>query len=64
MTGKDILRALARLEEGQEALRSEVAALGKQVEALEGGSLDDARLQQGLDNILAFDGKVKRGGGV
>ena len=50
--------SLERLERGQEELRSELKALRDALD--DGDRLADARLQEGIDNLMAFDGRPRR----
>ena len=58
MVFKRILDALERVERGQEELRSELKALRDALD--DGDRLADARLQEGIDNLMAFDGRPRR----
>nr|DAG01140.1 MAG TPA: hypothetical protein [Myoviridae sp. ctEtC12] len=59
MVFRRILDALERVERGQEELRSELKALR---DALDGGDRpqEDAKLQEGISNLMAFDGRPRR----
>ena len=63
MVFKRILDALERVERGQEELRSELKALR---DALDGGDRpqEDAKLQEGISNLMAFDGRPRRREGL
>lgn len=60
------MEALERVEQGLALERKELGELKKLLEGLEGGDglSPDARLQQGIDNLMAFDGRPGKREGV
>lgn len=62
MIFRRILDAVERLEKKQDEAVKALEALRKQVDELESpvGPLDDARMQQGIANLMSFDGKPRR----
>lgn len=62
MIFRRILDAVERLEKKQDEAVKALEALRKQVDGLESpaGPLDDARMQQGIANLMSFDGKPRR----
>lgn len=62
MIFRRILDAVERLEKKQDEAVKALEALRKQVDELESsaGPLDDAKMQQGIANLMSFDGKPRR----
>ena len=62
MIFRRILEAVERLEKKQDEAMKALEALRKQVDELEGqaGPLDDVKMQQGIANLMSFDGKPRR----
>lgn len=61
MVFKRILEALARLEAGQRTILTELKQVKKQADAPEEPTQEE-RLQQGIDNLMAFDGRPRKRG--
>ena len=59
MVLKRILDALARLEAGQGALLAELQRVKRRVDLLD---TPEEKLQQGIDNLMAFDGMPRKRG--
>ena len=64
MVLKRIWDALARLEAGQEALLAELQRVKRRVDLLDTPEepAPEEKLQQGIDNLMAFDGMPRKRG--